>query len=317
MRPRLPPFAGPEPGTPVAQVPPIAYLAFVIFAWGGNYTWVKLALADGGPWSFNAWRYLIATAVLGGVLLIANGPRKVLPHSAELGHVALIGVLQVALMTGGTTLALQYIDASRGVLIAYSMPFWGMVLAFLMLGERPTRLMLAGLVVGITGLCLLFTPWAMDWTSGTAITGSLIALGATISWALGSVLFRMRRWRSGFWQHVFGQLAAGMCLIVPAALFFESRHTDPTFNFLAVVIWSAIGPSIFGFWCWARALDRIPVASASQVLLLSPVFGVFLSALVLGEPLRPALVAATALIVLGAFLSYWRGPRRSQPPTQS
>ncbi len=67
-------------------------------------------------------------------------------------------------------------------------------------------------------------------------------------------------------------------------------------------------PSILGFWCWARALDRVPVATASQVLLLSPVFGVLLSAAVLGERLGPALAASAALIISGAILSYWRRP---------
>jgi hypothetical protein len=47
----------------------VGYLAFLAFAWGGNYAWTKLALADSEPWAFNALRYLCASIVLGAILL--------------------------------------------------------------------------------------------------------------------------------------------------------------------------------------------------------------------------------------------------------
>lgn len=296
------------------QGAPIAYLAFVIFAWGGNYTWVKLALEDGGPWTFNALRYGLAVAILGGALLVFGRGGRLMPEPGERLQLALVGVLQIALMTGGTTLALQFVEASRTVLIAYSMPIWGMLLALGSLGERPTVPMLIGLVLGLVGLALLFAPWTMDWSSRGAVVGSIIALGATLAWALGSVLYRRRRWRSGFWQQVFGQLVAGACVVVPAAFLFEQAPTRATPSFITITAYNAVVPSILGFWCWARALDRLPVATASQVLLLSPVFGVALSAAVLGETIGPALAASAALIVAGAGLSYWRPSAAAPPP---
>ena len=69
-----------------------------------------------------------------------------------------IGLLQIAIMTGASTLALTMIEASRTVLIAYSMPIWGMLLSFVILGERVTRPMLGGIVLGFAGLALLCAP---------------------------------------------------------------------------------------------------------------------------------------------------------------
>lgn len=294
-----------------------ASLAFVIFAWGGNYTWVKLALEDGGAWTFNALRYGLAVAILGATLLLAGRSRHLMPEPGERAAMAVIGVLQIALMTGGTTLALQWVEASRTVLIAYSMPIWGMLLALAILGERPTAAMVVGLAVGLMGLALLFAPWAMDWSSRAAVTGSLVALCATLSWALGSVLYRRRRWRSGFWQQVFGQLFAGSCVVVPAAFIFEQVPTEPTTSYVVIILWNAVVPSILGFWCWARALDRVPVAKASQILLLSPVLGVTLSAVVLGEAVGPTPVGSAALIVTGVALSYWQRPATAPTATPS
>ena len=139
----------------------VGYLAFLAFAWGGNYAWTKLALADSGPWAFNALRYLCASIVLGAILLARGREFSVLPLRGERLPLAVIGLLQIAIMTGASTLALTMIEASRTVLIAYSMPIWGMLLSIAILRERVTARVFAGIVLGFAGLAFLCAPWSM------------------------------------------------------------------------------------------------------------------------------------------------------------
>jgi drug/metabolite transporter (DMT)-like permease len=279
------------------------YLAIVVFAWGSNYTWTKLALDDCGPWLFNALRYGLAAAILGGILFLRRTGAPILPIAGERVAMAVIGLLQIAIMTGASTLALTMIEASRTVLIAYSMPIWGTLLSFVVLGERVSGSMLAGIVLGFAGLSFLCAPWSMDWTSEDALLGSALALGGTLAWALASVLYRTRRWKSDFWSQIFGQLVAAMVVLAPAAFILERQPVAYTTTFVAVLVWNALVPTIIAFYCWARALDRLAVPRASQFLLMAPVFGVLLSAVVLNEPLTPALIVSGALILIGAVLS--------------
>ena len=287
----------------------VGYLLVVIFAWGGNYTWTKLGLENAGPWTFNALRYGLALVILVVVLGIRD-PRSLLPVRGERLGLGLIGFLQIAVMTGATTFAMTMIEASRTVLIAYSMPIWGMALGFFVLGERVSAMMVVGLALGLSGLVLLCAPWAMDWTSQGAVMGSLIALGGTLAWALASVLYRRRRWKSSFWSQIFGQLAAATITLIPVGSWLEVQPTHLTPGLGVIIAWNAIVPTLLAFYCWARALDRVPVAKASQLLLLSPVLGVALSALVLGEPVTASLLVSGGLIIAGALLSYW--PARSR-----
>ena len=299
------------PGGARPPVAPVVFLGFVVLVWGGNYPLVKIALADGGAWTFNALRYGLSVMVLGGALALTSGWRRILPERGERRALAVIGMLQVAAMTGGTALAMEMIEASRTVLIAYSMPLWGLILGAAILGERVTPLALAGLVTGMAGLVLLAAPWTMDWSDRGALVGSGLALGATMCWALGAVLYRRRVWRSGFWQQIFGQLAVTGVVLIAAALAFETRPTVATPSYVAVILWNAVVPTVLGFWCWARALQVVPVSRAGQVLMLSPVVGVLLSALLVGEALTLTILASTGLIVAGALLAY---PRRPVPP---
>src|SRR5215208_4156389 len=230
----------------------VGYLAFLAFAWGGNYAWTKLALADSGPWAFNALRYLCASIVLGAILLARGRELSVLPLRGERLAMMVIGLLQIAIMTGASTLALTMIEASRTVLIAYSMPIWGMLLSFVILGERVTRPMLGGIVLGFAGLALLCAPWSMDWTSGSALLGSGLALGGTLAWALASVLYRMRRWKSDFWSTILAQLVAAVAVLAPAAFLLERQPVTYSTTLGAVLVWNAIVPTIIAFYCWAR-----------------------------------------------------------------
>lgn len=296
--------AGPRP-----SLATVLLLLTLVVIWGGNYTWIKLGLRDSGAWTFNAFRYGSAVLMLGGALLVRQGPRALLPAPGERRLMAFIGFLQVAVMTGGTTLAMTRIEASRTVLIAYSMPVWGLVLSALLLRERVTWAALLGLALGLVGLCLLSAPWAMDWASASAVTGSALALVGTLGWALGAVLYRGRAWRTGLWTQVFWQIAVGAVPMLLGVLFLERTPFRPTFAYAAVVTYNGLVPTILGYWCWTRAIERIPVPTASQILMLSPVFGVLLSAAVLGERLSLTLLASGLLIVAGAVLSY----RRARP----
>jgi drug/metabolite transporter (DMT)-like permease len=282
---------------------PAANLAFVVFAWGGNYTWVKLGLADMGPWSFNAARYGLAAILLGLWLALRHGPAALLPVRGERAAIAVTGLLQVGVMTACSTLSLTLVEASRTVLIAYTMPVWSMLFGAAIAGERAGRPALLPAVLGLAGLAVLFSPWAMDWTTHAALLGSALALVGTWAWAIGALLYRRRTWRSGMWSQVSGQLGPAAIVMVVLAALLETRAAEPTAQLAAILAWNALVPTILGFRAWANALERLPVATASQVLLLSPVLGVALSAAVLGEPITPTLLLAALLTLAGSLLA--------------
>lgn len=287
----------------------VGFLLFLVFAWGGNYTWMKMALDDIGPWSFNAGRYLGATVFLGIIFAVSGRAHILVPVAGERFPLASIGVLQVAMITGFTTLALVYTEASRVVLIVYSVPVWALLWSLVLLGEKLSRISLVGALLGIFGLVLLTPPDALDWDTET-ISGVVFALLGTQAWALGAVLYRRRPWQTPFWSQIFWQIAVAATVMVPAALYVEGfgAWRDTTAVRL-ILVYNVVVPTALGYWCWAQALSRAPAATASQVLVLSPIFGMIQSHFVLGEQLNEAIWAAAAAVTLGALLVLRTGPR--------
>jgi len=286
----------------------LAMLGLVIFAWGGNYTWIKIALRDVGPWTFNAARYCGAASVIGVVLVLHGGPHTALPVRGERWGLAVIGLLPGAVLTVLITVSLLWIESTRTILLIYTNPVWTLLLSRMLLGERLTPFNVTGVVVGLAGIILLTNPWALPWQAST-LPGIVAAVAGSIAWALGSVLYRRRRWRSTFWQQVFWQLAASGCVTAIAAVLLE-RDVMVTLTppLLLIVLYNVLIPTALAFWCWSQALTRVSPSIASQALLLSPVFGVAQSHFVLGEPLHAAMLASAAAVLVGTALTFVRAP---------
>jgi drug/metabolite transporter (DMT)-like permease len=298
-----------QPPGRAASAPPwtaLGMLAVLIFAWGGNYTWISIALRDVGPWTFTAARYVGAAIVIAAALVFHRGPGHMMPVRGERARLAGIGLLQGATLTILLTLSLLWIESTHTILLMYTNPLWALLLSVLLLGERFSIASVAGIALGLLGLAILTNPLAMPWNAVT-VPGVLSALAATIAWALGSVLYRRGKWQSTFWQQVFWQLAvSGIAVAVPAVIFEWNHPVRLTPQLVVNTIYNILVPTALAFWCWSQALTRVRASTASQVLLLSPVFGVAQSHFVLGEPLTPAVLASAACVITGACLTFWR-----------
>jgi len=159
-------------------------------------------------------------------------------------------------------------------------------------------------LISFFGLCLLLSPWTLDWSRPTVVVGSLLALSGTLAWALGAVLYRRKRWQSDFWSQVLWQISTAAIVMVVGVLIFERTTIHYTTSYGMILIYNAIVPTVLGYWCWSRLLERMSVARASQLLMLSPGFALLVSATVLDEPLTATLIASSIFIVGGAVLSY-------------
>jgi drug/metabolite transporter (DMT)-like permease len=123
--------------------------------------------------------------------------RKIYYHPAQLGQMAVVGVL--LLMGGNLTLsyAEKHVASGLAALIIAVTPLWFLVLDSLLLGDHHIAARgKVGLGLGIAGLLVLLWPdLARTNTLGRVqFWASISLLGASFSWALGSVL--AKKWKS-------------------------------------------------------------------------------------------------------------------------
>ena len=199
--------------------------------------------------------------------------------------------------------ALDLTTVTRSAIIFYSMPVWLALIGHLLIkGERITGRKAMGLGLAFAGVVVALVMRGGPDAEGSVI-GDLCALAAAMSWAGIAALAKASRLRDVCPEmQLIWQLAVSVPLLALAAFAFGPFLRDPGW-----IHWAGLGFQILvivsaGFLLWLWLLSIYPAASVAAFSFLSPVFGVLLGWLLLGERIGPGIAAALTLVVAGLIL---------------
>ena len=280
-----------------------ARLLLIVLCLGWGTTWVtmRIALEEIPPFSMR-----LATLTLGALVLTSfarfQGRTLAIPHRRTWVHICMASLFNIVAFSMFTPFAQLSAETSRVAIMVYTMPIWAAMLALPILGERLTSTRIAALALCIAGMTILISPLA---TLGIPL-GILLALGAAVSWAAGTVYLKWAKLEGDpmaitIWQLVFGLAVIAVC--VPA--FEGSLHLEAGARSLFGLIYSGIIGSGLCYFLWFGIVRRLPASTAALGILASPVIGVITAMIVLGE--RPTwydaigfalMLAASAIVVL-------------------
>jgi drug/metabolite transporter (DMT)-like permease len=275
-------------------------LAGLTFAWGFNWTAMKVALAEVPPWTFRTLCLGFGSAVLFAALR-AGGQRLAVP-AGEWPRLAMLAFFNITCWNVLVAFGMTMIPSGRAAILAYTMPALAIPLSVWILRERLSARKLAGLALGMSGLALLLGEAAFG--LGRAPVGSLLVLGAAASWALGVVLQKrypmtMPPGAYSAWIMLLGGVPIFACAALfddPAALagVGVGAALGIAYNVLVAFAWA--------HWAWIKLATSVSVTVFSLSMLVIPVVGVLSGMLFLGE--RPSWAEYAALVlVVGSLLS--------------
>ncbi|MBL8297470.1 MAG: EamA family transporter [Rhodanobacteraceae bacterium] len=280
-------------------------LAVLTLVWSYNWVVMKQVLQYSGPFEFAAIRAVLATLVLFVVLLLRGETLRAPP----LRPVILLGLAQTTAFQSLVQWALVEGGAGKTALLAYTMPFWLLLLAWPVLRERPDGRRLAFAALAAVGLIGVLQPW-----HGLGVGASaLLALGSGLAWALAVAISKNAFADGGTtplrltaWQMLFG--AIGLCLI---ALCVPERPIIWNAPFVWGLAYNAVLASGLAWVLWAMIVQRLPATVAGIISLAVPLCGVLLAWLLLGE--RPdAWEAAGIALVAVALVGVSRAPQSAR-----
>ncbi|WP_226898420.1 DMT family transporter [Mangrovicoccus algicola] len=198
-------------------------------------------------------------------------------------------------------LSLDLTSVSRSVVIFYSMPVW-LTLAghFLIPGERITPMRAAGLACALAGVGIALA----DRGGGQAsLAGDLLALGAALGWTGIALCARVTPLRDVRPEvQLLCQLAISTVLLLALSPLFGPFLRDLQAIHLWGLGFQAVVVASGGFLFWLWVLSIYPAGPVASFSFLTPVFGVVLGWLILGEPLGPGIFLALLLVAAGLLL---------------
>jgi drug/metabolite transporter (DMT)-like permease len=290
----------------VALPPGLLLGALGVLCFSFSLPATRLAVADLDPWLVAFGRAVVAGLLSAVVLVLTSAPR---PTTSQLRSLALVAIGVVVGFPLFTSLALHKLPASHGAVVVGILPAATAIAATLLAGERPTRAFWLASATGFAAVLL----FALTRGGGDLGAPDLELLAAVLLCAVGyAVGGRLSRELGGArticWALVLSLPVT--VAVTAAALAQDGAHASPTawlgFAYVSVI-------SMFlGFFAWYAGLARGGVAKIGQVQLAQPVLGLIWAALILGESVGPATIAA-AVVVLACVVATQRarvGSRR-------
>jgi len=273
----------------------------VVLIWGTNFIAMKFALHDMTPFQLGALRYLFAVLPL--ILFV---PRPKLAWK----WVVLYGLFQGVGQFGCLFLALKVgMSAALGSVLVQTQVFFTALFGFVLLGERASRALLAGLLIAAFGIGCFAMNYLLPGANagGTTALGFVLVLGAAVMWAASNLVVRRAQQSTPQFEAVPFMVWSSLVPIIPfilLSLAFDAPQSEARWRWigapwstwlsLAYLGWFA---TIMAYALWIGLLKRHPMNRVAPFSLAVPVVGISSGMLVFGDIIQAWQWAGTALIV--------------------
>lgn len=283
----------------------LALVAVLGLTWGCNWPVLKLGVTELAPLTFRATTLPFAAVALLAIAKL-SGESVAIPRAWWL-RIALLALFNITGWNVFAVFGVQHLPAGRSSIIAYTLPIWSVLFSLWLLHEPLSGRKIVGLVAGIAGLAVLLGFEAIN--VQRAPIGTLLMLGAAMSWGFGTVL--LRRWAPPLphsaltgWMMLLGWIPVGLSAPV------VDRDWSSALATMSGVAWFAVLYNIFmsgaiANWVWFRMARGLPVAVSSLSSLPVPVIGVLSGMLFLGERPGASEFVALALVLVSVASVMW------------
>jgi drug/metabolite transporter (DMT)-like permease len=236
-------------------------------------------------------------------LAVATGNFRIPPRS-DLPIIGSLAVIRLATVFLLVFTALTLVPPGRSSVIVWTASLWTVPIAAVFLGERMVGMRWVGLVLGISGVVVLFEPWGLSWGEEGVVLGHVLLVMAAILNAATSVHIRGHRWTISPMQAVPWQLGGALVILLALAMATEGwPEIEWTVQLGWVVAYQGVLASGIAFWAQIVVLRHLAAVSANLTLMAVPVVGVVSSAILLGEPVTATLLTGLVLIIAGVTLN--------------
>jgi drug/metabolite transporter (DMT)-like permease len=284
-----------------ASLPAVAALAAQSAFLGFNWYVMKIGLRHADLWPFVALRTGLGALALLVLMVVLRRPLR---PQAPLLTLAL-GLLQTTAQFGLLMWALDLGSAGRTSALAYSMPFWLMLMAWAFLGEKMRGIQWLSAILALGGLVAILDPSNLR----GSLLSKLLAIGAGLAWAGSSVVAKKVARRGAVdilnltaWQMFFGAIP-----LVLIAIVVPQHHVDWSGAFVGALAYNVIPATAVAWFLWLYVLRVLPAGIAGVGTLAAPVIGIVASSLLLKEQIGALEAVGMGLILASLMVLTLRG----------
>ena len=271
------------------------------FLWGGNQVFIKIGLQGMPPMAMAGARFAIGLLVVGTAAAASREPLRAYPgERRQLLFLALLFLVQIGLLNQGVF----HTTASRASVVIAAHPFFlALFCHFFVPGDRLTPAKVAGILLAFAAVVLVFAE-SVSLADASHLSGDLMILGSAVLLGLRQTV--MKRMVHGFhpYKVLFWQSLLSLPMFAASSAWLEGDAVyDFTQEVVVAVLYQGVVVAGLCFISWVFLLRRHSASQLGVFAFTTPVAGVALSALLVGEELSWMLLVSMVLVASGIAIA--------------
>jgi len=276
-------------------------LAAVCVLWGTTWVASKEGVRHIPALQLAGLRQLSAGILYVTYFLIIRAP---FPKGKEWRPLLLLALLNFILSNGLSTWGVKYISAGLAAIMGAIFPIWLVVIGLFTSKDRLPRKAITGLLIGFTGVCIIFYDHLHDFLDPSFRFGILLSLLATWSWAFATLYTKQQAahfnpyFSMGIQMLLSGTVLTAGTNITGFAIPIESIPWQSW----AVIGYMVLMGSVFSFLCYLYALQHLPTEQVSIYAYVNPVVALLLGVWLFDEKISFFILIGGTVALLGVWL---------------
>ncbi|MCC3685165.1 DMT family transporter [Bacillus cereus] len=279
-------------------------LSLAASIWGGMYVVSKYVLDFIPPLTLVWLRFIIAFVVLYGILKLAEKKqkKKVTIRKKDWLLFAWIGFIGYFISITCQFIGTKLSDAHTGSLVTSATPAFMVIFAALILKEKLTARRLLSTIIATIGVIIVI---GWDIEIGSYFIGTIILVGAAITWALLSIYVKTASARFSSLVITTYAIFFSLFFITPFMIWELQTSSIGTVNTYVIlgVLYLGIVSTAGAFFLWNKGLDLMDASIGSLFFFFQPIVGSLLGWLLLNETLNSNFFIGGILIICSVFIT--------------
>ncbi|MED3312825.1 EamA family transporter [Bacillus thuringiensis] len=280
------------------------YLSLAASIWGGMYVVSKYVLDFIPPLTLVWLRFIIAFVVLYCILKLAekNQKKKVTIRKKDWLLFAWIGFIGYFISITCQFIGTKLSDAHTGSLVTSATPAFMVIFAALILKEKLTARRLLSTIIATIGVIIVI---GWDIEIGSYFIGTIILVGAAITWALLSIYVKIASIQFSSLVITTYAIFFSLFFITPFMIWELQAASIGTVNTYVIlgVLYLGIVSTAGAFFLWNKGLELLDASIGSLFFFFQPIVGSLLGWLLLNETLNSNFFIGGILIICSVLIT--------------
>ncbi len=270
----------------------------ICLIWGSTWLAIKIGLATVPPLLSAGLRFLLASGILYGLMIVR---KEELPRGKTFRHLVIVmGLLAFSIPYALVYWGQNLIPSALSSILFASYPFFVAVFSHLLLpNEKMNGLKLVGVILGFIGVYVIFSSQLVFNTS-VAIGGMAAIVLSGIIQAYSLIYLKQKGEAFSPISINFVSMSIGALLLLAGSVATE-KYADVSFTNEAVVsiVFLAVFGNVVAFVSYFWLVKHVETVFLSMTSFVTPIIAVILGAVVLGETLSHQIFSGATLVLCG------------------